>query len=250
MFHSLFNSVDNYSVKPNTFLDVPYVPTDEAVLEAMLELGGVTSQDVLYDLGAGDGRIVITAARKRGARGIGIELDPLRVADAMECAGLAGVEYLVDFIEGDIFTANVKKASVVTLYLLPSINLRLRAHLLEQLKPGTRIVSHAFDMGDWAPDDWLKIDGIRIYKWIVPACVEGRWEWTSDEGVQISVELEQTYQEVTGRCWFGDREVILEGAELCGERLSLCFRDHEAGQSHDFQLIFGRNKLISVSELS
>src|SRR5690606_9512867 len=128
-------------------------------------LAGVGRRDVLYDLGCGDGRIVVAAARHFGTRGVGIEIDPARIADAMEYAGDVGVEYLVDFVEDNIFTADIAEATVVTLYLLDTVNLKLRPRLLHELRPGTRIVSHAFDMGDWLPDEHLELGGINLYKW-------------------------------------------------------------------------------------
>lgn len=169
MFRDLVDDLDDFSAEPDKFLDVPFVPTDERVIEAMLTLAGVGPEDVLYDLGSGEGGIVIAAARDYGARGIGIEIDPLRIADAMEYAGDAGVEHLVDFVEDDIFTADFHEATVVTLYLLESINIQLRPELLRQLRPGTRIVSHAFNMGDWKADEQVDVSGISIYKWVVPA---------------------------------------------------------------------------------
>lgn len=169
MFRDLVDDLDDFSAEPDKFLDVPFVPTDERVIEAMLTLAGVGPEDVLYDLGSGEGGIVIAAARDYRARGIGIEIDPLRIADAMEYAGDAGVEHLVDFVEDDIFTADFHEATVVTLYLLESINIQLRPELLRQLRPGTRIVSHAFNMGDWKADEQVDLSGISIYKWVVPA---------------------------------------------------------------------------------
>jgi SAM-dependent methyltransferase len=186
----------------------------------MLDLANVGPDDVFYDLGSGDGRILIAAARDRNTRGIGIDLDPLRIADAMEEAGWAGVECLVDFIEENIFEADFSEATVVTLYLLQSVNIQLRPHLLGQLRPGARIVSHAFNMGDWKPDDWIKLDGTNIFKWIVPARVSGVWEWKDGEGRSCRVELQQKYQEVTGSAWIDDVESSLEAA-LCGGRLEI-----------------------------
>lgn len=130
----------------------PYVPTPQEVVERMLELADVTAKDVVYDLGSGDGRLVITAAKKYGARGVGIDIDPARVAEARANARTAGVEHLVQFVEGDALEADVSEATVVTLYLLSSSNLRLRPLLTRQLRPGARIVSHAFGMGDWTPE--------------------------------------------------------------------------------------------------
>jgi SAM-dependent methyltransferase len=150
-------------------LDVPYVPTPQTVVDAMLSLAAVTKDDVVYDLGCGDGRIVITAAKKHGARGVGIDIDPDRIKEANANAKLAGVSDRVKFIEQDLFKTDFKEASVVTLYLLPDINLKLRPKLLSELKPGTRVVSHAFDMGDWKPDKTETVDGDRrVFFWTIP----------------------------------------------------------------------------------
>jgi SAM-dependent methyltransferase len=148
--------------------DVIFVPTPDTVIQAMLDVAGVTSSDVVYDLGCGDGRIVIAAARDRGARGVGIDIDPKRISEAAANAKAAGVDDKVRFLEADLFETDISDATVVTLYLLPSLNRRLMPKLLEQLKPGTRIVSHAFDMGDWAPDKHLEVDGRDVYFWTVP----------------------------------------------------------------------------------
>jgi SAM-dependent methyltransferase len=153
-------------------LDVPYVPTKEPVLDKMLEMVKVKSGDVLYDLGCGDGRIVIAAAKRHGIRGVGIDLDPERIAEANANAKKAGVADKVKFVQGDLFDADIKGATIVTLYLLPDVNLRLRPKLLSDLKPGTRIVSHNYDMGDWKPEQTAKltVDGTEhvVYAWTVP----------------------------------------------------------------------------------
>lgn len=148
--------------------DVPYVPTPQVVVDKMLEVAAVSKDDVVYDLGSGDGRIVITAAKKYGVRGVGVDIDPERVKEANANAVQAGVADRVKFIEQDLFITDLKEASVVTLYLLPEVNLRLRPKLWSELKPGTRVVSHAFDMGDWKPDKTLQVDGRTIYFWVVP----------------------------------------------------------------------------------
>jgi len=148
--------------------DVPYVPTTPEVVDAMLKLAKVTKNDVLYDLGCGDGRIVITAAKKYGATGTGVDIDPQRIKEANANAREAKVTDKVRFIQGDLFKTDFSKATVVTLYLLPSINLKLRPQLLSQLKPGTRIVSHAFDMDDWKPEQTVQVNGTTIYYWTVP----------------------------------------------------------------------------------
>lgn len=148
--------------------DVIYVPTSDTVVDAMLKLAKVKSDDVVYDLGSGDGRIVIAAALKFGARGVGIDIDPERISESNENARNAKVTDKVKFIEADLFESDFSDASVVTLYLLGRLNERLKPILFEQLKPGTRIVSHAFDMGDWKPEKTQVIDGKTIYLWTIP----------------------------------------------------------------------------------
>ncbi len=147
--------------------DVPYVPTPPEVVEAMLKLAGVKAGDVIYDLGCGDGRIVVTAAAKFGARGTGIDINPERIKEAQENARNAGVSDKVRFKEQNLFDADFHDATVVTLYLLPDVNLRLRPRLLEQLKPGSRIVSHSFSMGDWKADKTVQIEHRTLYLWVV-----------------------------------------------------------------------------------
>jgi precorrin-6B methylase 2 len=149
-------------------LDVPFVPTPQPVVDRMLSLAEVKKNDVLYDLGSGDGRIVITAAKRYGTRGIGIDLDPERIQEARENAKKAGVDKQVRFIAGDLFKADLSDATVVTLYLLDSVNRDLRPQLWKQLKVGTRVVSHAFDMGkEWPPEKTEKVDGRTIYLWTI-----------------------------------------------------------------------------------
>lgn len=155
---------------PNRTPDVIYVPTPQTTVDAMLALGEVKAGDVIYDLGSGDGRIPITAAKTFGIRGVGIDIDPQRIAEANANAQQAGVTNLVTFKNEDLFTTDFSEATVVTLYLLPSLNLKLRPKLLSDLKPGTRIVSHSFDMGDWEPEKTVDVpEGGTIYLWRVPA---------------------------------------------------------------------------------
>jgi ubiquinone/menaquinone biosynthesis C-methylase UbiE len=149
--------------------EVPYVPTPEEVVEAMLKLADVKKTDTLYDLGCGDGRIVITGVKKFGAaHGVGIDIDPERIKEANENAKKAGIADRVKFIEKDLYEADIKDATVVTLYLLSSVNLKLRPKLLKDLKPGTRVVSHQFDMGDWKPEKKVEIGYRSIYLWTIP----------------------------------------------------------------------------------
>lgn len=148
--------------------DVPYVPTSKSVVNRMLEVADVDESDVVYDLGSGDGRIVIQAAKKYGARGVGIEIDPKRVEEARQNAKDAGVSDLVEFRQGDLFKADISEATVVTLYLLPSVNQKLRPKLFEELAPGTPVVSHDFDMGRWSPEKTVEMNGDTIYRWTIP----------------------------------------------------------------------------------
>lgn len=157
---------------PQKTPDVVYVPTPEVVVEKMLEIAKVTKDDVLYDLGSGDGRIPITAAKKYGTQAYGIELRPELIDEANQNAKEAGVSDRVQFLEQDLFKTDISKASVVTLYLLPNLNVKLRPKLFEELKPGTRIVSHDFDMGEWKPEQVVQVQGPNrthtIYYWVVP----------------------------------------------------------------------------------
>jgi len=149
-------------------LDVPFVPTPAEAVSAMLKLAGVKQDDVVYDLGSGDGRIVIAAARQHGARGVGIDIDPARIAEGERNARAEGVANRVRFVRQDLFDADIRDATVVTLYLLPRLNQRLRPKLLAELKPGTRIVSYGFDMGDWVPERSVEVGSSAVHLWVIP----------------------------------------------------------------------------------
>jgi SAM-dependent methyltransferase len=153
--------------------DVPYVPTPDAVVSKMLEMAKVGPKDVVYDLGSGDGRIVIAAAKK-GARAVGVDIDPERIAESNANARSAGVTKRVKFVQQNLFDTDFREASVVTLYLLPGVNMKLRPKLLTQLRPGTRIVSHSFNMGEWKPARSEVVDGANVYLWIVPPREEAK----------------------------------------------------------------------------
>jgi precorrin-6B methylase 2 len=159
---------DPQTPQPTRRPDVIYVPTPQEVVEAMLKVAKVTKTDMLFDLGSGDGRIVVTAAKMYGTRGIGVDIDPQRIKEAEENARSAGVTDKVKFVLGDLFEQDLSSATVVTLYLLPSLNEKLKPKLSKELKPGTRIVSHAFDMGDWKAEQELDVDGRRVYFWTMP----------------------------------------------------------------------------------
>lgn len=149
--------------------DVIYVPTPQEVVDEMLKLAEVKRGDIVYDLGCGDGRTVITAAKQYGVRAVGIDINPERIQESLDNAKEAGVTDKVAFRNEDLFEANIKEATVVTLYLLQSLNVKLRPKLWSELKPGTRVVSHAFDMGDWEPEKEIEVDGRRVFLWRIPA---------------------------------------------------------------------------------
>lgn len=155
-------------------INTPYVASQPRIVDAMLELANVTASDTVYDLGCGDGRIVIAAAQEYGARGVGIDINPARIEEARANARDASVDDRIRFEANDLFDADIHSATVVALYLLPDVNLRLRPRLLRELKPGTRVVSHAFDMGDWKPDKEVVVEGEHIYLWTIPPHEEQR----------------------------------------------------------------------------
>jgi SAM-dependent methyltransferase len=210
--------------------DVQFQVTPQDAVEQMLEMAKVTREDTIYDLGCGDGRFVITAARKYGARGVGIDIDPERVRESQKNAIEAGVADRVTFIEDDLFTTPIREATVMTLYLLRELNLKLRPRLLRELKPGARIVSYIFDMGDWKPDAMKSFKSptfsatFPYYLWVIPADVAGGWRWnlSVQRGDQAyTLRLEQNFQEISGHVAIQDgRRIRIEGAALRGDRLN------------------------------
>lgn len=199
-------------------LDVPYVPTPRAAVTGMLDLAELTPQDYLIDLGSGDGRIVVAAAQ-RGARALGVDIDPVRVSEGVAAAQLAGVENRAAFRRQDIFETPLREATVVTAYLLPAINLRLRPRLLTELRPGTRLVTHAFTMGEWQPDAQRVVEGRNLYLWIVPAVAGGTWAVTQGND-RLVLTLDQRFQRVSGTLAGGGRTMDLAEVALRGTRLS------------------------------
>ena len=220
-------------------LEVPFVPTPHDLVQRMLDLAAVGPEDYLIDLGCGDGRIAVAAAR-RGARALGVDLDPLRIEEAAAAARIAGVEARVRFRHQDLFRTPIYDASVVALYLLPRINLELRPRLLTELRPGARIVSHAFDMGDWQPEAGDVLDGRRIFLWIVPAVAGGSWTLTDADGTNYALEIEQRYQQVSGTLSGGARTTALREAVLRGPRLAFTV-DGPAGPRRYAGTIEGAN---------
>ena len=207
--------------------DVIWIPTPDALVKAMLGAAKVTSDDIVYDLGAGDGRIPIAAARQFGARAIGIEYDKDMADLARRNARRAGVDGRVQIITGDIFKEDFSKATVVTMYLLPDLNLKLRPLILA-MKPGTRVTSHAFSMGDWEPDEFLSVEARDAYLWDVPARVEGTWAFKEDGwGTEGTVVFVQRYQRLGGTVTIGGRTQPVLGPALRGDKLTFAFIDND-----------------------
>ena len=207
--------------------DVPYVPTPPVVVEEMLRLAAVGPGDFVMDLGSGDGRILIAAARKFGARGIGVDLDPERIEESVYNAQLAGVSERVTFQQQDLFKFDISQATVVTMYLLPSVNRKLRPRLLKELKPGTRIVSHDFDLEDWQPDQKSTVRK-NVFLWIVPAQVEGRWRASVALPAgerSYEIEIKQKFQELDGLVRYDKKISGLWNARLSGDRISFVVVD-------------------------
>jgi SAM-dependent methyltransferase len=204
-------------------LEVPFVPTPHTLVQRMLDLAGVGAEDYLIDLGCGDGRIAVAAAQ-RGARALGVDLDPLRLQEAAAAARIAGVETRARFRRQDLFRTPIFEATVVALYLLPRINLELRPRLLTELHAGARVTSHAFHMGDWRPDAEEEHDGRRIYLWIIPATAGGSWALTDAQGNSGVLELEQRFQEVTGTLSLGGEVLALRDSVLRGTEFQFTAR--------------------------
>ncbi len=214
--------------------DVPYVPSKPEVVASMLRMAKVAKDDILYDLGCGDGRIVITAAQLYGTRGVGIDIDPERIRESKENAAQANVGHLVKFFEQDLFKTDFHEATVVSLYLLTSVNLRLRPILLQQLRPGTRIVSHNYAMDTWKPDDSTVVmvneQSHTVYFWVVPANVSGIWKGAWADGDQVSdfgLELEQHFQWPSGKIRLGGAEIWLSDVRLSGDKFEFTAKSEE-----------------------
>ena len=241
--------------------EVPYVSTPEDVVAEMLKMANVEKEDVLYDLGCGDGRIVITAVKEMGCRGVGIDIDPIRIRESRENAIEAGVSDRVEFVLSDLFEVDISQANVVTLYLLSKVNLKLRPKLFRELSPGTRVVSHDFDMGKWNPDDSKYMNGDRddipiaydpfepnsfvlgsnwdrhnVYLWVMPANITGVWKWTMPKisgNTQYSLEIEQSFQEIMGKAYEGSSLIpvsIIDG-KIKGDKLEFTLERKLKGRS-------------------
>jgi SAM-dependent methyltransferase len=209
--------------------DVMWLPTPDLMVTRMLQAARTTSGDLVYDLGAGEGRIPIAAAKQFGARAVGIEYDPKLAALAQRNAERAGVADRVKIIEGDIFKVDFSSATVVTMYLLPELNQQLRPLILK-MKPGTRVVSYQWDMGEWEPDETFRAADTEAFLWIVPADVAGRWTLRDENGyVDGEIEIVQQFQRIGGTLTQRGRAAPLLGAYVQGDTLGFTFVHHDAG---------------------
>jgi SAM-dependent methyltransferase len=232
--------------------DVEYVPTPHEVVAEMLNMAEVTQDDVVYDLGCGDGRIVIAAAKQYGARGVGVDIDPELIKVCQEKARKAGVTDRVRFLLKDLFETDIREATVVALYLTPELNLQLRPKLFHELKPGTRIVSHDFDMGEWKPDkmgemrnvefffpdDMTRVRDTKFYYWVIPANIAGLWRWnvkTPGGERDYTLNVTQKFQEISGHVRAQTRESPISDGLLKGDQMSFRVRDEIAGQNVTMQ---------------
>jgi SAM-dependent methyltransferase len=220
---------------PTPKLDAPYVASDMEVVDAMLGLAGVRPDDDVVDLGSGDGRILIAAARSTGAHGLGVDIDPARIAESNANAAAAHVSGLVSFRRQDLFQTPLGDAEVLTLYLLPEINLRLRPRILAQMRPGTRVVSHDFDMGDWHWDQRSRVGTATIYLWIVPAQVGGGWTLNAN-GRAWPMTITQHYQTFIGTIGAGESAVRIEQGRLAGDHIRFIARLGEGRQVFEGQV--------------
>lgn len=243
---------------PTSLIDqsvAPYVPTPNEVVIEMMKMAGVTKEDVVYDLGSGDGRIVIIAAKEFGARGVGVEIDPELIKESNENARLAGVSDRVNFIQKDLFQADLSDATVVTLYLLPEVMQKLQPKLLRELKPGTRIISHQFDMKEWKPD---RSEVLRqpsrlhlVHYWIIPAQVAGTWQWTMPTPTgenRYGLQLRQQFQKISGIVSTDNGEMPLTETKLTGDKLSFKIT-HETGVTMHYNGRVSNNTITGSVEI-
>ena len=211
--------------------DVVWVPTPDEVVDRMLTMAQTKPADFVVDLGAGDGKIAIAAAKKFGAKSMGVEYNPDMVKLGQKNAQAAGVAGKAQIVHGDIFATDFTQATVLTMYLLPSLNMRLRPQILA-MRPGTRVVTHAFNMEDWEPDESSDVDGRRVSFWVVPATVAGRWA-LEFSGEKVSLNFEQKFQRIEGVAYLGPVLAGLRETHLSGFKISFAYVDAK-GVRRDF----------------
>ncbi len=219
--------------------DAPFVPTPIYAIMEMIHKAGVGRDDILYDLGSGDGRIVIEAARRTGCRAVGIELDGELVEESRANAVRAGVQNRVRFVVADIFKESIREATVVSLYMSGAVNIRIRPKLFRELKPGTRVVSYTFDMGEWKPDAVSTFGREDAYFWVIPANASGTWAWKEGRGgarARWELELKQVFQEISGRTRVNGKPVAVKNAAIRGEEIRLTLEGGAAAGPEPIEL--------------
>lgn len=216
-----FNPADFVKARPR--LDAPYVVSDYDVVNAMLEMAQVRPNERVVDLGSGDGRILITAARSLGARGLGVDIDPARIRESNANAAAAGVAHRVTFRREDLFQTPLGDADVLTLYLSNDINFRLRPRILAQMRPGARVVSHDFNMGDWRPDQTQRVGTATVNLWVVPARIDGRWAMNVG-GQRATLIVNQRYQQFTGAVTVNDISTRIEQGRISANTIRFIVR--------------------------
>jgi SAM-dependent methyltransferase len=229
---------DGLYLGKQTFADVPYVSTPHEVVNEMIRLAEVKAGDVVYDLGCGDGRLVIAAVKKAGCRGVGVDIDAELITVSESSARAAGVEDRVRFVKQDFFEADIREATVMLIYLFTHVNMRLRPKFLSEMKPGSRLVSHDFDMGDWRPDLSTRVGARQVHFWLIPANVTGTWTWNTPGGRQAVyvLKIEQRYQQIRGALARRDRKAVLSDVKLAGDRITFRIEEDAGGRktAHDY----------------
>ncbi len=226
-------------------LDVVYVPTPQAVVDRMLEIAEVRPADFVVDLGCGDGRMVVTAAQKFGARGLGVDIDERRIAEANANARAAGVSDKVEFRVGNLYDVELSQVDVLALYLLNEINLKLRPTIQSTMKPGSRVVSHAFHMGDWVADHEERVAGRIVYSWVVPAQAAGRWQLRQGER-RIDLALDQKHQFLSGSASENGRSVALREGRVNGSEISYVL-ETRAGERQSYRGRIAGDEIVSLA---
>ncbi len=223
---------DGLYLGKQSFAEVPYVSTPYEIVDEMIRLADVRADDVVYDLGCGDGRLVIEAVRRTGCRGVGVDIDGELIALCRARARAAGVEERTRFVTQDFFETDVREATVMLIYLFTHVNLRLRPKLLAEMKPGSRVVSNTFDMGNWKPDRTVRAGTRQIFYWMIPANVTGTWTWTEPGrgGGAVALEIDQRYQQIRGMLLRGGAKTAIADASLAGVRIAFAVEQEANGE--------------------
>lgn len=236
---------DGLYLGKQTFAEVPYVSTPYEVVDAMIRMADVRADDVVYDLGCGDGRLVIEAVKRAGCRGVGVDIDGDLIALCRSNASAAGVADRARFEKQDFFQTDIREATVMLIYLFTHVNLRLRPKFLDEMKPGSRLVSHIFDMGDWKPDHSASVGSRKVFAWVIPANVTGTWRWSEPGTGRCALEIDQRYQQIRGTLLRGHGKTVLSDARVAGDRIAFTIEDEAGGAKarHEFTGTVAGNRI-------